>query len=73
MSYGCDFPNLGGTAEYKAVGGRALELAAAFSAQMFFIPILKKNPNSKNYTFYTQLWYILLKFVLIFTLLKLDQ
>lgn len=49
------FNNGDGTAEYKAVGGGALELAAAmgaaFSIQMFFIPILKKNPKPKNYTF----------------------
>lgn len=49
------------TAEYKPVGSGAVNLAAAmgaaFSIQMFFIPILKKNPKPKRYTFYTALAY----------------
>ncbi len=50
-----------GTVEYKPIGSGAVNLAAAmgaaFSIQMFFIPILKKNPKPKRYTFYTALAY----------------
>ncbi len=33
-------------------------MGAAFSIQVFFIPVLKKNPNPRKYTFYTMLAYI---------------
>lgn len=49
--------------DYKAFGDGAVNLAAAmggaFSIQSFFIPVLKKNPKSEKYVFYTMLAYIL--------------
>ena len=43
------------------VGTGSIEMAAsmgtAFSIQTFFIPILRKNNNDKNYQFYTMMAY----------------
>ena len=49
--------------EYVAFGSGAVDLAAAmglaFSIQSFFIPVLKKNPNTSRYTISVMLAYIL--------------
>lgn len=49
--------------DYKPFGTGAVNLAAAmgaaFSIQSFFIPVLKKSPDPKKYTFYTLLAYII--------------
>ena len=49
--------------DYKSFGSGAVQLAAAmggaYSIQSFFIPVLKKNPKSHKYIFYTLLAYIL--------------
>ena len=51
------------TAQYKSFGSGAVQLAAAmggaYSIQSFFIPVLKKNPKSHKYVFYTLMAYIL--------------
>ena len=51
-----------GESNYKAVGTGAVNLAAAmgqaFAIQSFFIPLLKKSPDPKKYSFYTMIAYI---------------
>ena len=37
----------------------AAAMGGAYSIQSFFIPVLKKNPKSHKYVFYTMLAYIL--------------
>ena len=48
---------------YQPFGSGAVDLAAsmglAFSIQSFFIPILKKNRNTKNHVLYVMIAYIL--------------
>jgi hypothetical protein len=36
----------------------AAAMGGAFSIQTFFIPVLRRNPNQKNYAFFTLLAYI---------------